>query len=157
MRFLPGAGGPALGLPLDELRDQRIDLSELGLDGEETLGADLELAEALSRVAALAAELVAAGPPDRAVQAATVRLLDPHQRVDRLAAEIGLSERQLRRRFRASVGYGPKTLQRVLRLRRFLRSDRRSLGRAALDAGYADQAHLARDCRQLTGLAPGGL
>jgi AraC-like DNA-binding protein len=157
VRFLPGAGGPALGLPLDQLRDQRVELSELGLDREQFLGEDLELAEALGGVGALAAQLVAAGPPDRAVQAATVRLLDPRQRVDRLAAEIGLSERQLRRRFRASVGYGPKTLQRILRLRRFLRSDRQSLGRAALDAGYADQAHLARDCRRLTGLAPSGL
>ena len=136
---------------------ERIRLSDLGLDGKETLGGDLELGEALSRVAALAADLVAAGPPDRAVQAATTRLLDPRQRVDRLAAEIGLSERQFRRRVRASVGYGPKTLQRVLRLRRFLQSDRQNLGRAALDAGYADQAHLTRDCRRLTGLAPGAL
>jgi AraC-like DNA-binding protein len=157
VRFLPGAGGPALGLPLDELRDQRIRLSALGLDGEQRLGPDLDLADAIRRVSSLAAELVAARPPDRAVQAATVRLLDPRQRVDRLAAEIGLSERQLRRRFRASVGYGPKTLQRVLRLRRFLSSDSESLGRAAYDAGYADQAHLARDCRQLTGLPPGRL
>ncbi len=157
VRFLPGAGGPALGLPLDQLCDERIQLSDLGLDGKQTLGGDLELGDALSRVAALAADLVAAGPPDRAVQAATARLLDPRQRVDRLAAEIGLSERQLRRRVRASVGYGPKTLQRVLRLRRFLQSDRQNLGRAALDAGYADQAHLTRDCRRLTGLAPGAL
>jgi AraC-like DNA-binding protein len=45
----------------------------------------------------------------------------------------------------------------VLRLRRFMRGDRESIGRAAYDAGYADQAHLARECRRLTGLAPSGL
>ena len=29
VRFRPGAGGPALGLPLSELRDQRVDLADL--------------------------------------------------------------------------------------------------------------------------------
>ena len=32
-----------------------------------------------------------------------------------------------------------------------------SLARLAADAGYADQAHLARDCARLAGLAPGAL
>src|ERR1700744_717601 len=29
VRFLPSAGGPALGLPLSELQDQRVDLADL--------------------------------------------------------------------------------------------------------------------------------
>ena len=29
VRFRPGAGGPALGLPLTELRDQRVDLADV--------------------------------------------------------------------------------------------------------------------------------
>jgi AraC-like DNA-binding protein len=156
-RFLPGAGGPALGLPLDELRDQRVRLSELGLDPAEDLHAELDPADAIRAITALAARLAAAGPPDLAVQAAAARLVDPRQRVERLAAEIGFSERQLRRRFHASVGYGPKTLQRILRLRRFLRGDRRGLARAAYEAGFSDQAHLARECLRLTGLPPGRL
>jgi AraC-like DNA-binding protein len=156
-RFLPGAGGPALGLPLDELRDQRVGLADLGLDPAEDLEAGLDPADAIRALARLAAKLAAAGPPDLAVQAAAARLADPRQRLERLAADLGYSERQLRRRFHASVGYGPKTLQRVLRLRRFLRGDRRSLARAAHEAGFADQAHLARECLRLTGLPPGRL
>lgn len=54
-----------------------------------------------------------------------------------LAADLGFSERQLRRRFLASAGYGPKTLQRLLRPRRVL-AEERGLARAALDAGYTD-------------------
>jgi transcriptional regulator GlxA family with amidase domain len=104
-----------------------------------------------------AARLVVGGPPDGAVQAAVMRLLDPTQRVDALAQDLGFSARQLRRRFLASVGYGPKILQRVLRMRRFLTGGRRDLARAALDAGYADQAHLARECLRLTGLSPSQL
>ncbi len=158
-RFLPGAGGSALGWPLIELRDQRVAPSELGLGLADLLDGALDPARAMELVAAAALRLASTGAPDRAVQAAVVRLRDPTHRVERLADEVGLSERQLRRRFDASVGYGPKTLQRVLRLHRFLASARAqandapaSLARAALDAGYADQAHLARECRALTGL-----
>jgi AraC-like DNA-binding protein len=153
-RFLPGAGGPALGVPLSELRDRRIALSELRLDPQEALHGEADPRAVLGLLEAAAARLVAANPPDRAVQAAVMRLLDPTQRVDALAADLGFSQRQLRRRFLASVGYGPKVLQRVLRLRRFLAGERHDLARAALDAGYADQAHLARECLRLTGLSP---
>jgi methylphosphotriester-DNA--protein-cysteine methyltransferase len=79
-----------------------------------------------------------------------------------VAAEIGLSLRQLRRRCHAVVGYGPKTLQRVLRFRRFvsqLDAGPGALGLAALaaQAGYADQAHLTRECQALAGLTPAAL
>lgn len=157
VRFLPGAGGPALGVPLSELRDRRIAISALGLDPRQELNGDAD-PRAVPRLLVAAAErLVAASPPDAAVQAAIKRLLDPTQRIEGLAADLGFSERQLRRRFMASVGYGPKILQRVLRLRRFLASQRDDLARAALDAGYADQAHLARECLRLTGLTPSQL
>ena len=153
-RFLPGAGGAALGLPLDELRDQRVPLAELGLDPGERLAGDTDPERAVALVVTAATRLSLAAPPDRAVQAAAVRLLDPRQRVDVLAAELGLSERQLRRRCTAGVGYGPKTLQRVLRLRRFMRGSDEELAKAAFEAGFSDQAHLARECRRLTGLPP---
>jgi AraC-like DNA-binding protein len=158
-RFLPGAGGPALGRPLEELRDQRVELSTLRLERTDHLDGALDPSRALEQIAELAYRLAGTGAPDRAVQAGVVRLRDRKQRVERLADELGLSERQLRRRFLTAVGYGPKTLQRVLRLRRFLArataDDGRapvSLAQAALDAGYADQAHLTRECRALTAL-----
>ncbi len=154
VRFLPGAGGPALGVPLSELRDRRIALSELDVDPCDELHGAADPSAVPGLLEAAAARLVGAAPPDTAVQAAVMRLLDPTQRVEALAGDLGFSERQLRRRFLASVGYGPKILQRVLRLRRFLAGDRHDLARAALDAGYADQAHLARECLRLTGLSP---
>ncbi|MDQ6731535.1 MAG: helix-turn-helix transcriptional regulator [Actinomycetota bacterium] len=157
VRFLPGAGGPALGVPLSELRDRRIAISELGLDPREELHCQADPRAVPRLLEATAARLVLAGPPDGAVQVAALRLLDPTERVEALAADLGFSERQLRRRFLASVGYGPKVLQRVLRLRRFLAGERHDLARAALDAGYADQAHLARECLRLTGLSPSRL
>jgi methylphosphotriester-DNA--protein-cysteine methyltransferase len=57
------------------------------------------------------------------------------------------------------VGYGPKTLQRILRLQSVVaqlqsRHQRVGLAAAAARAGYADQSHLTRESRQLTGLSP---
>lgn len=164
-RFLPGAGASALGVPLDELRDRRVDIADLlpGLD--ERLDGAVPVDTAARRVAATAAELAARSRPDPAVQAAVRRLADPEggvMLVDALAAEVGLSTRQLLRRCRVAVGYGPKTLLRVLRLRRFLqlsRTDHAHLDLAQLAhvAGYADQAHLSRDCTELAGLSPKAL
>ena len=84
----------------------------------------------------------------------------PGARVDELGAQLGVSERQLRRRFADAVGYGPKTLARVLRFQRFLAlaatgDDLRARWR--LGAGYADQAHLTRECRRLAGRTPAEL
>jgi AraC-like DNA-binding protein len=150
-RFRAGAG-QALGVPLEELRDLRVPLDALGLD----LQAELDQAAAPEAIAQLALRLAAATPPDPAVQAAARLLRDPERRVEEIAFSLGFSERQLRRRFLATVGYGPKTLQRILRMRRFLDSaSADDLARDALAAGYADQAHLTREVRALTGLTPG--
>jgi AraC-like DNA-binding protein len=157
VRLLPGAGGAAFGLPLEALRDQRVPIAELGLDPTEQLLPDLPSAEIRRRLAALAVTLTSARPPDRAVQAAVVRLMDPRQRLEQLAPDLGFSERQLRRRFAVAVGYGPKTLQRVVRLRRVLVADAAGLADAAAEAGFSDQAHLTRECRRLTGLTPAQL
>jgi len=78
-----------------------------------------------------------------------------------LARDLGVSERHLHRRCRAAVGYGPKTLDRVLRFRRFLAlAEARpgdGLALLAATAGYADQSHLNRDCGRLAGCTPATL
>src|SRR5581483_6082806 len=158
-RLRPGAGGAVLGLPLSELRDQRLPLAEIGLDRRLRFADGSDPERALETILAGVAALVCERPPDVAVQAAALRLNDPRQRIEALADDLGFSERQLRRRLHDAVGYGPKMLQRVLRLRRFMAQtvDARAAGdlaAAAFAAGYADQAHLTRECRALTGLSP---
>ncbi|MDP8911611.1 MAG: helix-turn-helix domain-containing protein, partial [Actinomycetota bacterium] len=74
---------------------------------------------------------------------------------------LGFSERQLLRRCTAALGYGPKTLDRIVRFQRFrtLATTRAHLGLAELaaEAGYADQPHLTRDCLRLAGETPAAL
>jgi AraC-like DNA-binding protein len=166
VRFRPSAGGPALGLPLSELRDQRVGLADLRRRDARRLPATLDPGTAASRALELAGALVADADPDPAAARAAVLLADPRARAEDVAADVGLSLRQLRRRCHAVVGYGPKTLQRVLRFRRFVSrldaglpsgQDAYDLAALAAQAGYADQAHLTRECRALAGLTPGAL
>ena len=165
VRFRPSAGGPALGIPLSELRDQRVDLADLRPGYARRLSAALDADTAAARALDVTAALVADGAPDPAVTQAARLLRDPRARAEDVAADIGLSMRQLRRRCHAAVGYGPKTLQRVLRFRRFVSRidaspdgpDRLDLAAIAAEAGYADQAHLTRECGKLSGLTPAAL
>jgi methylphosphotriester-DNA--protein-cysteine methyltransferase len=162
VRFRPSAGGPALGVPLSELRDLRVDLAELRPADAKRLSAALDPATAAARVLDVTAALIDAGVPDPAVTRAARLLGDPRARTEDVAAEVGLSLRQLRRRCHGAVGYGPKTLQRVLRFRRFVsRIDARpevlDLAALAAETGYADQAHLTRECTRLSGLTPAAL
>jgi transcriptional regulator GlxA family with amidase domain len=78
-------------------------------------------------------------------------------RIGELSRELNISERQLRRRFEQAIGYGPKTFGRVLRFRTFLdlvEEHGYPLAQAAAEAGYSDQAHLTRECKDLSGLPP---
>jgi AraC-like DNA-binding protein len=161
-RFRPGAGGPALAHPLHELRDRRVELGDLLPALARRLDPELTPAEALRQVARAAAELAEARPPDDLVGAAARRLAEPRARSATVADELGVSERHLRRRFHASVGYGPKTLHRVLRFRRFLgRLDAADgdadLAGLAAESGFADQAHLTRECSRLAGMSPAAI
>jgi AraC-like DNA-binding protein len=170
VRLRPGAGGPALGMPLSALLDQRVDASDLRRERPAGPAADLARLlpgwitpdAAMCRLVRVARCMMAAGPPDPLVIEATRRLGSSRTRVDTLAADLGVSERQLHRRCRAAVGYGPATLRRVLRFRRFVSSidetgEPADLAGLAAETGYADQAHLTRESTRLAGLPPAAL
>ncbi|WP_245315387.1 AraC family transcriptional regulator [Bradyrhizobium yuanmingense] len=81
-------------------------------------------------------------------------------RIADIASDIGWSRKHLTRRFHREIGAPPKTLAQMLRFHRacvLARTDGAG-GWAAIaaDAGYADQAHLARDFRMFSGETPTG-
>jgi AraC-like DNA-binding protein len=173
VRFQPGAA-PPLPAVLDDLVDQRLGLAELW-------GSPVgRLAEAMARAETPQRALVAlqrhllqeyrgAGRGDPLVREAVQALMPWHPvNIGTLAAHLALSASQLRRRCLHAVGVSPKVLQRTLRFQGFLAlaqagataSGRRGadgMAGLAVDVGYADQAHLSRDCLRLTGLTPGQL
>ncbi|MVT54569.1 helix-turn-helix domain-containing protein [Bradyrhizobium yuanmingense] len=81
-------------------------------------------------------------------------------RIADIATDIGWSRKHLTRRFHHEIGVPPKVLAQMLRFHRacvLARTDGAG-GWAAIaaDAGYADQAHLARDFRMFSGETPTG-
>lgn len=77
--------------------------------------------------------------------------------VQDVAGEIGWSRRHLSGRFAAEFGISPGDAGRIARFdrsRRLIRTGTRTLAEVAADAGYYDQAHLAREWRRLAGRAP---
>jgi AraC-like DNA-binding protein len=170
VRFHPGTA-PPLPAVLDDLVDQHLSLGDLwGHTADRLVEAMAQATSPDRALNYLQAHLLSAYRSserlDQLVQTA-VQALMPWQPVtiDSLAGDLALSPSQLRRRCLQAVGTTPKVLQRTLRFQGFLAlaqagatpSGRRGLdGTAglAIDAGYADQAHLSRECLRLTGLTP---
>lgn len=168
-RFWPGAASPLLGLPADELLDVTVQLNDLWGAAALRLG---ELLAAAPRpdtaLATLQRYLLRRQErlvrPDPLVTEAVRRLM-PWQSVEigTLTAQLSISASQLRRRFLAVVGVGPKALQRTLRFQGYLALAQAAAGGPvpagrvadfAAEIGYADHAHLSRECLRLTGVTP---
>lgn len=81
--------------------------------------------------------------------------------VNAVAADLGVSERHLRRVFRETVGLSPKTFAKLTRFHRALhlaREDARwSWANIAASAGYYDQAHLIADFHAIADATPRAL
>lgn len=164
-RFHPAAAAAWLGVPLVELVGQRLSLDDLWGVRARRLASRVRTNDNLEGLTRSLEEVVAEEMPshetDIAIQVA-YRLIERGpppgaNLVPWLMRALEMSERTLRRRFNESFGYGPKTLDRILRYQRFLRFSNQSNSSTAIlasDAGYSDQAHLVRESRRLTGSTP---
>lgn len=161
LRFRPGGASELLGVPACELRDRRVELADLWSAAEvRALTAEVNAATdpaAALEVIALrrAADLGSPDPLPRMV----VTALESGVSVAAAADAVGIGARALHRRSLVVFGYGPKTLARILRMRRALGAARGGmpLALAAAHAGYADQAHFTREVTRLAGSPPGVL
>ncbi|MFD3401097.1 helix-turn-helix domain-containing protein [Kribbella sp. NPDC058693] len=157
VRFMPGAGTALLGVPADELVDCAVDLWRPVAEeiGSVVASADPEVA-LLEVQRYLARQRLR---PDPLVAELVRRLMpwDPTG-IASLADDLALSESQLRRRCLSATGVGPKTLQRTLRFQGYLALAQAGYGNGladlAAETGYADHAHLTRECVRLTGVTP---
>jgi AraC-like DNA-binding protein len=155
IRLRPGAAGAVMGLPASELCDQQVAAAAVWGEPAAILQEALAGAAPARRLELLADAVARRGAePDALVIAAARSLAVPGVRVAGVATDLGVSERQLHRRVLAAVGYGPKMLARVARLRRLVALSGDSLASRALDAGYANQAHMNDEVRRLTGTTP---
>jgi len=162
VRFAPGGAVPFLSVAPQEVRDAAPSLADVAspLAGAvaERLAAAPSGAVGTVLDAALGARLARARRlTDHRVLASVraARAADRPLRVDALMSLTGLGARQLERAFRDHVGFGPKTLCRLVRFQRVVReiepTMRPSWARLAAQHGYADQSHLAREFREFAG------
>ncbi len=162
----PGAAPSLLGVDVEALRSGRIParfaLGDAAASVLEERCARIEAEDEASRL--LDAVFLERLPPTRAldekVMQAVFRLLHSggETAISEVASTIGLSPRQLRRRFRKQVGLSPKELARIQRMRvsavEAVFDDDEPWVAIAADRGYADQAHLIREFRDLLGVTP---
>ncbi|TIP82488.1 MAG: AraC family transcriptional regulator [Mesorhizobium sp.] len=164
-RFRPGAASRWLGLPMSEIVGGRVALSHfwgaLAREFAQRIGDASSTAERMRAMQAALSRLapdVELPPPDMgfAFNALKTESAGPGMAV--ILDRLDVSPRTLRRRCQEAFGYGPKTLDRILRFQRFLNLARQSaeprLADLAFEAGYSDQAHLTREVRRLSGFSP---
>ncbi|GAB5535541.1 MAG: helix-turn-helix domain-containing protein [Rubricoccaceae bacterium] len=162
VRLQPGTLPALFGVSANELTDRSATLADvLGRDPAEAYDA-LATEDAHAAIRSLAAFLADRTRVSRPVDdrmAALVRAGEESPATIRHAAEaLDLSDRTVRYWSRQHVGMGMKRLWRIRGLHRALQLglQQPEIGwsRIAIDAGYADQSHLVRDCRSFLGEPP---
>lgn len=165
-RFRAGAASGWLGLRMDEIVGRAVDMADIWdrrtvrelndrVGDAATIPAQVRL---LSRALTDRASAQAAPDPAAARMFSWLSAgLGSGEPVATLRRRLDMSERTLLRRSRQHFGYGPKTLDRILRFQRFQaiadRADRAGLAEMAAGSGYADQAHLSREIQALCGVS----
>ena len=169
VRLRPGVAHRLLGVSAKELLNLDVPLHDLWPREQAARWAAVteqrdDDAKLTALATAIASRLHAIESADDFVWRATVWLAaHPFAGLEEMGRLSSLGERQIRRRFEEAIGYGPKKLQRILRLQRLLwltegaNGTGLNLSRLAFAAGYADQPHMTREVRALTGLSPAQL
>jgi AraC-like DNA-binding protein len=154
--------------PLSEVAAGVVDLQNVWTERATVLTERIGLARDMEeRVRILEQELLRLLAQDGRFDKTTDRCLQMMETtegqisISRLAANVGVSNRQLTRQFQQTVGLTPKHFARISRflnvLRRLSEGRYKSLTETALACGYYDQAHLNHEFREMAGMAPGEL
>ena len=171
VNLTPGAGRVLARVDVSTLVDDGLDLRAIDtFDGaalaarvHELMGPDPRdpgrQADASAAVEAALAPLTPLDDEGRLVNdLVDIVETDPSvTRVHQLAERVGMSERTLQRVCQRRIGLGPKSRIQLRRLHEAadaLRAGTVTLAEIAARIGYADQAHLTRDFRRVTGKTP---
>jgi AraC-like DNA-binding protein len=159
VRIRPGAVRSVFGFHADVLLDRGVLLSDVA-PGARRLHEHLSASENLDARHALLEDWVRSARVStrdaEVIEACRLLAMAPASVVGAVARRVGWNERKLHRQFKAAVGYGPKHFQRIMRVQRSIRlaaDGRLGLADIAQAAGYADQPHMTRDFRDITGFS----
>lgn len=160
-RLRPGVARSVFGVPVSELRDRAVPLTELWGDRAVRLehrlnaltGTDLVLREIQDVLLGCLHD--DADPRGPLLREAVASLSTTGERVAALARRLSVSERHLRDLFTDRVGLAPKRFARIQRVRTVLAGGSSpKWADLAVDTGYYDQSHMAADFHTLMGVTP---
>lgn len=164
-RLSPAAGRGILRCDPATVRSRIVDLSRLMPQFATELTPILHVArsftEAVAAYHAGLSSLRLSRDDVDTVVAAAVRAIERSEgqaRITNVATNVGISVRQLERRFRSNVGMTPKQFARTRRVRATAVGlvARREINWAtrAFETGFSDQSHLTREFVAVTGRSP---
>jgi AraC-like DNA-binding protein len=163
LSFTPAGARALFGIPTSALGDWMVDLSEVLPGARELADRVADVADWESRfriVDEILCRSLGSAQIDATLAEAWRQLVGEggSARVGDVARNVGWSRRHLINRFTAEFGIAPKDSARIARFHRSHQILRRAeipkLSEVAADCGYYDQAHMARDWRDLAGASP---
>jgi AraC-like DNA-binding protein len=157
----PGSVETLLGVTAADLADQIVSLHELPGPLARFAGAlhEMSTGDAVRLLEESLPQWIPDTPEVRRrqamLQAAAHALTVSRISVPEAAAQLAVSERQLRSLFASGIGVSPKQFARIGRIRRLLAdADGTPLAQAAADHGFYDQSHMTADFHSLMRIPP---
>jgi AraC-like DNA-binding protein len=162
VRLKPEGAARLLGPTLRELRDSQADISDLFPKSDiaslvDALACAVTTAQRAQLVETFLLKHRVRGLNEAVLYAAALQRRNTSiLPVSELASRVNMSERQFSRQFSDTFGLAPKKFSRLLRLTRVLDLYQRHWTWTAIahECGFADQAHLIHDFRDLVNQAP---
>lgn len=164
LRLWPGRTSAFLGCSMSSLTDRMIAITDVMARADRLLEElrDQPVEVRLDRLAtSLTSRARAAEPTVSDALTASLAVIERHRgnvSIAKLAKSAGVSRRHLERQFRDEVGLSAKQFARIVRIQHVLSSMNANPSLSGADiaarCGYSDQAHLIRECRELTGTTP---
>lgn len=165
IRFHPHGAIQLLRVPMFEMTDSAVSIDDVSQSLHRQLDQLRDMTSLCKQLAALERIILAEmtqSDEDRLISVAVGQFERAYGLIGirQLADWLGLSSRQLERRFKNEVGISPKLFSRMQRFQRVFQTMENpgaSWVDAAVSCGYYDQAHLIRDFREFSGTTPAAL
>ena len=165
--FQPTGINQLMGIPAHELNDSIIRteyiFNKQGRQLYEKLAEQFTIQDKLRLLNAFFLEQLAKRMvPDDSLLRAALNFIVKNKGLissNQLVKLTGYTERQVERKFMESVGINPKKFSNIVKLHTFLKElksnqNNKNLTSMAYEAGYADQSHLIKEFKKITGMTP---